>query len=105
MVACHLARAAVIVVQEAELVVGCIGAGVVFCGGGAHMSGITRLGEQIFKLPCYIGVPQGVSGLVESARVPEHASIVGLLRYGLRNQGKRGTGKAIGSLIKSIFGR
>lgn len=59
-----------------------ITAGVVFTGGGAAMPGLLELGEDIFGVPCQIGIPSiGGHGL----DVPDkwaYASTVGLIIYG-----------------------
>jgi len=57
-------------------------AGVVLTGGTSKMEGVTELAEEIFHMPVRLGVPQHVSGLVDIARNPIHATGVGLLLQG-----------------------
>jgi len=65
-----------------------LGAGVVLTGGGTLLEGSVVLAEEIFGLPAKIGVPQGFTGLVESASSPIFATGVGLIFYGVKNKGK-----------------
>lgn len=60
-----------------------LGAGVVITGGGSLLEGSVVLAEEIFGLPVKIGVPQGFTGLVESASSPIFATGVGLVFYGV----------------------
>jgi cell division protein FtsA len=62
-----------------------IGAGVVLTGGGAHMKGMIRLAERIFRAPCMVGRPMGFSGLTAVTERPEYATAAGLIRYGFKN--------------------
>ena len=69
--------------------------GVVLTGGTAKMSGIDRLGEEIFGLPVKIGIPKGVEGMGDSIRDPVHATGIGLILHGVYNEQEIGkvTGK------------
>jgi cell division protein FtsA len=62
-------------------------AGVVLTGGSSKMEGGVDLAEEIFHMPVRLGVPQGVSGLVDVVRNPIHATGVGLLLFGQYNRG------------------
>ena len=57
-------------------------AGLVLTGGTSKMEGVTELAEEIFHMPVRLGLPQHVSGLVDIARNPIHATGVGLLLQG-----------------------
>ncbi|MDX1609501.1 MAG: cell division protein FtsA, partial [Halofilum sp. (in: g-proteobacteria)] len=61
-------------------------AGVVLTGGSSKMEGVIELAEEVFHMPVRIGVPQGVSGLVDVVRNPIHATGVGLLLFGRQNE-------------------
>ena len=61
-------------------------AGVVLTGGSAKMEGVSELAEEVFHMPVRIGVPQGVSGLADVVRNPIHATGVGLLLFGQKNE-------------------
>ncbi len=80
-----------------------LGAGVVLTGGGALLEGSVVLAEEIFGLPAKIGVPQGFTGLVESASSPIFATGVGLIFYGLKNKGKEW--KQVGEDETNLFTR
>jgi cell division protein FtsA len=62
-----------------------IAAGVVLTGGSAKMEGVIELAEEIFHAPVRLGLPQGVSGLVDVVRNPIHSTGVGLLLFGREN--------------------
>jgi len=61
-------------------------AGVVFTGGSANVVGVIELAEEIFHMPVRLGYPQYVSGLVDVVRNPIHATGVGLLLFGNKQQ-------------------
>jgi cell division protein FtsA len=62
-------------------------AGIVLTGGTAKMEGVVDLAEEIFHMPVRLGMPQGVSGLVDVVRNPIYATGVGLLLFGQHNRG------------------
>lgn len=62
-------------------------AGIVLTGGTSKMEGAVELAEEIFHMPVRLGVPQGVSGLVDVVRNPIYATGVGLLLFGQHNRG------------------
>ena len=59
-----------------------IPAGIVLTGGSSKMEGLIELAEEVFHMPVRLGMPQGVTGLVDVVRNPIHATGVGLLLYG-----------------------
>lgn len=59
-----------------------IPAGLVLAGGGAKLSGLIELAENIFSLPVRLAVPRGLEGMPEALSQPEYATAVGLLLYG-----------------------
>ncbi len=61
-------------------------AGIVLTGGSSKMEGVIELAEEIFHMPVRLGVPQHVSGLVDVIRNPIHATGVGLLLFGYKQQ-------------------
>ena len=61
-------------------------AGVVLTGGSSKMEGAIELAEEIFHMPVRLGYPQYVSGLVDVVRNPIHATGVGLLLFGHKQQ-------------------
>ena len=64
-----------------------IPAGLVLTGGGAKMEGVVELAEEILHMPVRLGTPQGVTGLSEVVSNQIHATGVGLLLHGARNDG------------------
>lgn len=79
-----------------------IGAGVVLTGGGAHMKGLIKLAERIFRAPCMVGRPIGFSGLTAVTERPEYATAAGLVRYAFKNAQSTHRG---GSLWEKILSR
>lgn len=63
-------------------------AGLVLTGGTSKLPGLVEMAQGIFHLPCRIGVPRNISGLVEHLHDPAYATSVGLLFWGAR--GARG---------------
>lgn len=81
-----------------------VGAGVMLTGGGARLKGVTALAERVFGLPCFLGLPRNVSGLVTVSGGPEYATASGLVEYGFRKTaGSRKKG-GLGGFLKKIFG-
>ena len=58
-----------------------IAAGVVLTGGSSRMEGVVDLAEEIFHMPVRLGIPHGVTGLLEVVRNPIHSTGVGLLLF------------------------
>lgn len=63
-------------------------AGLVISGGGAKMAGIQPLAKSVIRIPTRIGQPMGVYGITDILHDPSHATGVGLLLWGIRNQDK-----------------
>jgi cell division protein FtsA len=61
-------------------------AGIVLTGGTSKMEGVVELAEAIFHMPVRLGMPEGVSGLVDVVRNPIYATGVGLLLFGQHNR-------------------
>lgn len=62
-----------------------IPSGLVITGGGALTAGMLETGKRIIGLPIRIGIPEGVTGLVDEIINPPSATIIGLLLYGQKN--------------------
>lgn len=86
-------------------------AGAVITGGAALTSGIERVAKNILKSPVRIGVPKGVTGLIDEIQGPASSAGVGAILYGVKMY-KEGNplsfdsskGK-IGHNVKSIFSK
>lgn len=73
-------------------VMSCVRAGVVFCGGGAHIAGIGRLAENIFQVPACTGRSSAMSGMKAALDQPEFAAGLGLVRFGAHQSRKKKAG-------------
>ncbi len=60
--------------------------GVVLTGGSAKMEGLIELAEEVFHMPVRLGMPHGVTGLVDVVSNPIYATGVGLLHFGSRSR-------------------
>jgi len=56
--------------------------GIVLTGGSALLNGMTEVAESIFNMPTRLGLPQGISGLVDVVNNPMYATSVGLVMHG-----------------------
>lgn len=61
-------------------------AGIVLTGGCCLITGAVELAEEVFDMPVRLGIPEGISGLVDSAKNPKNATGVGLVIYGDDNR-------------------
>jgi cell division protein FtsA len=87
-------------------------AGLVLSGGGSKLVGLEPLARATLRIPCRIGQPMGVYGITDILHDPANATGVGLLLWGVRNQGKptwetskkSGTFSGFVSVMKKFFG-
>jgi cell division protein FtsA len=56
-------------------------AGLVITGGGAETIGISAAAKRVLSMPTRIGVPKGLSGLIEEIQAPAYAVPSGLVLY------------------------
>ena len=82
-----------------------IAAGVVLTGDSSKMEGLIELAEEVFHMPVRLGVPQGVTGLVDVVRNPIHATGVGLLLFGKNTREGRGSDTPVNSGFKAMWNR
>ncbi len=80
-------------------------AGIVLTGGTSKMEGVVELAEEIFHMPVRLGVPQGVTGLIDVVRNPIHATGVGLLLFGMNNRGNASSNFNEKSGLAMVFER
>jgi cell division protein FtsA len=59
-----------------------LSSGIVITGGTSMLQGMAELGEEVFHLPCRIGVPAYMGGLADVVRSPRYSTAVGLLIHG-----------------------
>lgn len=62
-----------------------IGSGLVLTGGACQLEGLLEMGEFIADVPVRKGLPERIGGLTDIVKLPECATAVGLLVYGLEN--------------------
>ncbi len=62
-----------------------VNSGVVITGGSSELAGVPEIAEQIFNVPCRIGYPEKVGGLIEVVNKPMYATAVGLVLYGAKS--------------------
>lgn len=58
-------------------------AGVVITGGSALVSESSKVGSAVFKVPCRMGYPTGLSGMVEEISDPSYSAVQGLIKHAL----------------------
>jgi cell division protein FtsA len=61
-----------------------VNSGVVITGGSSELAGVPEIAEEIFNVPCRIGYPDKIGGLVEVVNKPMYATAVGLVLYGAK---------------------
>jgi len=59
-------------------------AGVVLTGGTSKLPGIAEMAREVFNVPCRVGVPRNISGMVQHLHDPAFATSVGLLFWGVK---------------------
>ncbi len=67
---------------EKEKIINRIPSGAIVTGGGAKTVGVTDSAKRMLSLPVRIGLPSGVSGLIDDVIDPAFSVPVGLLIYG-----------------------
>lgn len=61
---------------------------VVITGGAAKLRGVVELARDRFNRPVRLGQPRGIGGLSDLVSKPEFACSVGMVLYGIRQDGK-----------------
>jgi len=81
-------------------------AGVVLTGGSSQTVGIRETAKKGLSMPVRIGMPQGVSGLIDEVQSPAYAGAVGLVLFGAKESEHRKIMSSIGmSQFKGVFGK
>jgi cell division protein FtsA len=81
------------------------GGGIVLTGGGSQLLGAAELASFIFRLPCRVGSPLPVGGLVEEYRSPVFSTAVGLVLEGIQRASVPGDRDAPAREGRPLFGR
>ncbi|MBI2356902.1 cell division protein FtsA [Candidatus Dojkabacteria bacterium] len=82
-------------------------AGVVLTGGSALVTDATKVGQSTFKVPCRMGYPTGLSGMVEEISDPSYSAVQGLIKHALEDDVDTGSstsdaGFSFGNVFKKI---
>jgi cell division protein FtsA len=59
-------------------------AGVVITGGAASTAGVEKSAKVNLKMPVRVGIPRGVTGLIDEIKGPDSAAGVGAILYGVK---------------------
>jgi cell division protein FtsA len=81
-------------------------AGIVITGGGALTAGAEKVAKVTLKVPVRIGVPRGVTGLIDDIQGPDAAAGIGAVLYGVnlyRNGTRLSFDEQKGNISKSVF--
>lgn len=76
-------------------------AGVVLTGGSSNLPEITAIANKVFGVPARVGYPRGLEGLTDSISGPSFATLQGLVKYGMENDGY-GSGSRYGGTPSSM---
>lgn len=93
---------------EKEGLLNKIPSGAIITGGGAEVIGITESAKRMLNLPVRIGIPHGVSGLIDDIMNPSFSVSVGLLKYAAKHSSKENLtslSKKIKLPTKGVFGK
>jgi len=71
---------------EREKIINKIPSGAIVTGGGAKTVGVTDSAKRMLVLPVRIGIPTGVSGLIDDVLDPIFSVPIGLLIYGVKDE-------------------
>lgn len=83
---------------------GRLAAGIVLTGGGAKMTGLAALAEQVLQCPVRIGQPNHLAGMADELRAdPAFATSIGLLQHAYQQQAWSGAWKT-GRRFASVQG-
>ena len=77
---------------EREKIINRIPSGAIITGGGARTIGVTDSAKRMLALPVRLGLPSGVSGLIDDVIDPAFSVPIGLLLYGAKQDVSESTG-------------
>ncbi len=80
--------------------------GAILTGGGAKLEDIDSVAKSILKLPCVIGKPHNLKGIVDKVYDPRYSTAVGLMLYQFEESESKGGSKQVGvaiDRIKNVF--
>lgn len=76
--------------------------GVVICGGGAQTVGVTESAKRTLSMPVRIGIPTGISGLIDDVQTPDFATSIGLVLHGAKGEAWQEAGFSLAGLGKTL---
>lgn len=82
-----------------------IAAGYVLTGGTSKMEGVVEFAEEVFQMPVRIAEPSDVCGLKEYVNDPAYATVVGLLKYGMKANEEQNNESTSDSDENSVWSR
>lgn len=77
---------------EKEKIINRIPSGAVVTGGGSRTVGVSDSAKRMLAVPVRIGIPSGVSGLIDDVMDPSFSVPLGLLLYGAKQESDEPTG-------------
>ncbi len=77
-------------------------AGAILTGGGAKLEDIDAVAKDVLKLPCVIGKPHNLKGMVDKIYDPRFSCAVGLMLYQLEENERVGGSKQVGEALTKI---
>lgn len=77
-------------------------AGAILTGGGAKLEDIDQVAKNVLKLPCVVGKPHKLKGMVDKVYDPRFSCAVGLMLYRLEETEHTGGSKQVGVAINKI---
>ncbi len=91
-----------------------LSSGIVLTGGGALLTGMVEIAEQVFDAPVRLGAPNDFGGPADEVNSPGFATAVGLAMYGLRHgqglansarqQPRKAAASSVASRLRHVFG-
>jgi cell division protein FtsA len=79
---------------------GMLPSGVILTGGGAKLSGILEAAKTTLRLPVSLGIPMGVTSVIDRINDPGMTTAIGLVLWGRQIRGE--SQKGLGGMLKSV---
>lgn len=81
---------------------GMLPGGAVLTGGGAKLTDIDAVARGVLKLPCVVGKPHHLSGLVDKIYDPRYSTAVGLMLFQFEEAAHTGGSPKVSNLLTSL---
>lgn len=82
-----------------------IPAGLVLTGGGSQLRKLSELATSVTGLPARVGLPSGVTGLIDAVESPSCATAVGLVLFWARHNELQGTDSEEDAFLSGVVKR